>query len=209
MTRPECPKPADLLSPLPTVEELEKDFPITGSSLIDQPGTRYYMSHLTGRTNVVWETTEVVQLKQGHSLVFSPLWYHRVIPPSDNVTHAAMTLTAQYNDERSIGGNDRRAEDYRLLIPNEIEAETSVKLVCFTLLDLYYALVDPNFDAKRGLELFPCTEGAMYLADDQRVFNMFLDHRAKPLRVTEVMEDDDAVADDDAIDDGMEDDEEL
>jgi len=171
MTRPECPKASDLSSPLPSVEELEESYPITGFSLVDKPGTRYYISD--DQKDVVWETTEVIQLKQGHSLVFSPLWYHRVVPPAENATHAAITLLARFEKDKSIGtgyGN------YNLEIPNEIEADHMEKPVCFNLMDLYNALTNPAFDVKRGLELFHCTKENIHpLNDAAKDFNMFLE----------------------------------
>jgi len=164
MVRPNCPTPTDMASPLSTVEELENG---DGSSLIDTPGTRFHMRS----TDVVWETTEVVPITQGQSLVFSPLWYHRVIPPVDNATHAAVTLVAKFTPERSIGSEKTEEPNY-LLIPDDIEPGNSENLVCFRLLDLYAALVNPELDVHRGLELFPCTDKTMHLADDVNDFNM-------------------------------------
>jgi len=173
MVQPNCPAPTDMLSPLSMVEELEKESQITGTSLIDTLGTRFHMHS----TDVVWDTTEVVQLMQGQSLVFSPLWYHRVVPPVDNATHAAVTFLAKFNRERSIGDQSnqgQRGRDHRLnylLIPEDITPENSPRPICYRLLDLYDALLHPELDVQRGLELFPCTNDTMHTVSDVNDFN--------------------------------------
>jgi len=168
MVRPDCPTPTEMVSPLPTMEELEMEMPITGKSLIDTPGTRF---HMNGE-GVVWETQEVVLLTQGQSVVFSPLWYHRVPPPAVDATHAAVTFIAKFRGERSIGNINRRKKINYLMIPDDIAPENTEKLICFRLLDLYGALVHPELNVQLGLGLFPCTDDTMHGGDDANDFNI-------------------------------------
>jgi len=185
MVRPTCPTPTDMASSLSTVEELEKESPITGTSLIDTPGTRFHMES----TDVVWETTEVVPITQGQSVVFSPLWYHRVIPPLDDATHAAVTLVSKFLPERAIGRKKRANPNY-LLIPHDILPAYSENLVCFRLLDLYHALVNPELDVHRGLELFPCTDRTIHSTEDVDDFNMQVENIQNEKAVTDVIDED-------------------
>jgi len=171
MAQPGCPHPNEDETQLPTVQELDRHLATSGS-LIDKVGTRFTMN----RTHdIVWETTEVLTLSQGQSLLFSPLWYHRVIPPPPNAAHATMTLVIKYHPEPGIArrhtkDRDRPLRNIFLLVPKEIDAPNTDKWICISMMDLYLTLSDPTLDVEQGLPIFPCTEDTVHSARDDFLF---------------------------------------
>jgi len=170
MNQPGCSRANE--STLPSVEELDRTLSTSAGSPLDQVGTRYTMTSSSSsaqhNTGVVWETTEVLTIQQGQSLLFSPTWYHRVIPASAQATHSAMTLVVKYKQEPSImqakdHGQDRNVY---LLKPLEVTAPNTHKWVCYSLVDLFLVLTDPNLDVEQGLPRFPCTEDTVHSPKD-------------------------------------------
>ena len=121
---------------VPTFAELDVNlshavFP-SKPSPIDVPGTRWRL--LPGR-QAVWETTEVVPVPSGHTVLLSPSWYHRVVPPPAGATHAAMTLRVEYMADSKF------PVQAALLDDPAVGTKRSAYAVCFTRWDLIRALL--------------------------------------------------------------------
>jgi len=155
MARADCPQPGE--TNLPTFEDLDNNLAYVGPSgtLVDVSGLRYHLGH----SDVVWQTEEVIKIQRGQSLLFSPSWYHRVIPQTYDATHTSVTLVVKYRkDAVNVSSNKRRvpsAESF-ILKPEEIKANTTKKLACYNVLDVIEALLDPTLDESNGIKILPC-----------------------------------------------------
>ena len=92
MAQPTCPR-ADESSPtraVPMFAALDANLSAAThlGTAIDVEGSRW---RLPGHHSV-WTTTEVLPIHAGTTVLFSPNWYHRVIPPTADASHSAMTL---------------------------------------------------------------------------------------------------------------------
>lgn len=164
MARPDCPKSAseengsNVDLHLPTTEDLDDpylDHASADGTKLDVVGSRYHMK----RSDVVWETAEVVTLRPGQTVLFSPAWFHRIVPPAYDATHAAVTIVAKYvKDPVNVSHNPKRriprGASAWVLKPAEIKAETTTKSVdCYNLMEIIHELRSPDLDMERGLKL--------------------------------------------------------
>ena len=153
MAQPTCPRAGeDLDMAVPTFAHLDANlshasFPEKASP-IDVTGTRW---RLAADRGAVWETTEVVSVPAGHTVLFSPSWYHRVVPPPADATHAAMTMRVEYMGDITFQRGKAVLDDA------EIGVTPSAMAVCFTRWDLIHSLLQlpDNLEARRqGLPKF-------------------------------------------------------
>jgi hypothetical protein len=95
-----------------------------------------------------------VRVSAGQSLVFSPTWFHRIIPPPKDATHWPVTFRAAYVDEIKLS-------DTQALWPPALSVRHSNNSVCFTRHDLVRALRHPSMEAlegvQRGIPAIGCT----------------------------------------------------
>ena len=155
MAGPTCPRQSERQDARPpTFDSLDRELAAASSAqmgtLIDRVGSRYYLSN----TSAVWETREVLRVRADHSLLFAPNWYHRVVPPPSDASHAAVTFRAAYN-------HDFQNEDSRQLDSSSTGVENSNYHVCHTRWDLILALRHPHLAQAhmraRGLPIPKCS----------------------------------------------------
>ena len=169
MARPFC-----FGASLPTFKTLDADVADAGAegTAIDAVGARYVLN----RAEVGWETREIVELRAGQSLVFSPAWFHRVVPPHSHATHSPLTLMVRHAEadlkftranrrrERSTTAparpDDRPDAEAYVLEPHAANVPYSDAHACWSSAELVRALREPRLDLERerqhGLRKLTC-----------------------------------------------------
>ena len=152
IAQPTCPMAAPRASirgAWPRFDELDSSLADAGpaGTRVDVNGSRYLLS------SAVWKTTDVMRVDAGQSLVFSPSWFHRIIPTPRDATHWSMTMRVAYH--REVKQVDSQ------LSPVALSTHYSNRSVCFTRRDLVRALLHPHLrtfkGVQRGLPAIGCT----------------------------------------------------
>lgn len=173
MAQADCRHPTD--GDLPSDDELDTTLAQSdeSGSLLDAVGTRFTIGDAK---NIVWETTGRMPLKAGQSILFSPFWYHRIIPPTLYASKSAVTLVAKYKkDPMHVPYKDvqNRQHTCYLLRPDEILPETTTKkLACYKVFELYQSLANPFLNVEAGLDVFPCDPDKLHDTKDHE-FNKY------------------------------------
>ena len=165
LAQPRCASsPAD--PPPPRLEELDASLAANGSAA-DVMGSVYTVG------GVEWETTDVVNVAAGQSLLFSPSWVHRVVPAAAGATHAAVSLRVTAEADELLTELDEA-----VATPRGMGVSNSNYSVCFTRADLIRALMAPELrhgprsqqliSRQRGLPI-ACTISPVPLAEANRV----------------------------------------
>merc|ERR1712183_484032 len=108
------------------------------------------MGYRFSASGATWETAEVTRISAGESVLFSPVWFHRVVPQASQATHAAVTLVATWQ-EAGMTSRARRPGDASVPFP-----QTGMH-VCWSVRNLIKALRDPGINLSAGLPWPPCT----------------------------------------------------
>lgn len=150
---------------LPSFAELDANLssaPATGTA-VDKIGSRYLIEKPSAQDQELGveepsqalETTDVVVVPSDASILFSPAWYHRVVPAPASARHAAVTFRVQDRQDATF---DSKRD--RLQVPH-LGVGRSVYHTCITRWDLAYGLRDPAFahrdGRRRGMSMPNCS----------------------------------------------------
>ena len=167
-------RPSCFGSRLPTFAELDRglaDAEPDGTT-VDEVGARYTLT----RSEVAWETTEVLDLTAGQSLTFSPSWFHRVVPPAKDATHVPLTLMVKHEADLRFTRKDRRRErptyapprsptdrpDHEpyVLEPHAANVPYSDAAACWGAEQLAAAMRGAGLDRARGVRSWSCPQNS-------------------------------------------------
>ncbi len=174
MAEPTCPRASESLCSVPSFDTLDEGLAANNNNhsaqsslgtVIDRVGSRWRIRE--GET--VWTTTDVVAVEAGESVLFSPNWFHRVIPQQRGAPYAAVTLRAQYHGDIIFG-------DDAVLDGSRFGVKSSDYHVCYTRWDLVHALRHPDLRTWAGRRLgIPtprCTITPMPISPDAGSFTV-------------------------------------
>jgi hypothetical protein len=161
MAHPTCRTVANEDEPPRTFAELDADLPAAGpeGTQVDRVGAQYTLRDAKQPHDMIWRTCEVVRLLAGETLLFPPSWFHRVVPPAEGASHAAVTLVAKYSGDirySDTGSARGKQSGHFVLRPSEFHTPNTRMRICWSVRTLVLALRDPHLDVRLGSHLLRC-----------------------------------------------------
>jgi hypothetical protein len=118
MGLPTCERPTPAT---PNCHQLDRDLESAGpkGSELDTVGLRCY------HTGAVWKVTEVEAFSEGETLLFSPVWIHRVVPSTADATHIGMTFKIDYDADETFAESEHETTASHRWLKHDDDEDTS------------------------------------------------------------------------------------
>eukprot|EP00933_Yihiella_yeosuensis_P011741 TRINITY_DN11935_c0_g1_i1.p1 TRINITY_DN11935_c0_g1~~TRINITY_DN11935_c0_g1_i1.p1 ORF type:complete len:475 (+),score=74.11 TRINITY_DN11935_c0_g1_i1:65-1426(+) len=151
LTSPTCLAEADF----PTFDSLDSFLAESDNGTkVDVVGTRYSLPEQP----TAWETKEVTTVRAGQTVLISPAWHHRVIPPPRNTSKTSITFLARWRldpEPKALKDDDITGQRFQYTMPDDLAVASSDLHRCWELPDLIAELRSGG-DFSEGISKLPC-----------------------------------------------------